>query len=84
MLNGITNFGAQEGKALVDHFCNEIKFKIEYPENKGETFTSTPIGNEDNLTEEQKHIKGVFLDAIVKTILKLLKIGHSRLTGCFN
>ena len=83
-MNEITNFGAQQGKALVDHFYNEITFKIEYPETKGETFTSTPTGNEDNLTEEQKHIKGMFSDAIVKTILKLFKIGHSRVTGCFN
>ena len=56
-LNETTNFGAQQEKDLINQFCNEVTFEAEYPEAKGETFTSAPIGDEYNLIDELKAYK---------------------------
>ena len=56
-LNETTNFGVQQEKDLINHFCNEVTFEVEHPEAKGETFTSAPIGDEDNLIDELKAYK---------------------------
>ena len=56
-LNETTNFGAQQEKDLINLFCNEVTFEAEYPKVKGETFTSAPIGDEDNLIDKLKAYK---------------------------
>lgn len=41
-------------KDLINHFHNDVMFEAEYPEAKGETFTSAPNGDQKNLIYELK------------------------------
>ena len=48
-------------KHLINHFHNDVIFEAEYPEAKGETFTSAPNGDQKNLIYELKtHKRYVF------------------------